>query len=229
MPETMTEPIVEAPSQAPMCPCGKLMGFQENEKSWRCLACNPIPMNTPICATQKCKRPLTKLGPPQNCWRCLVCNPIVEVKPTERRKKEYVDVTMTEKMVREIIKEEFQSVDEEKIREIIQDEMADWHIQKPPVTAKEVIALLSDTELAKLRKGDEIVEATGAGGETRVFKVGDGIDKVVTIKSETWLQKAKRLGVRTHNEGTGGMRKKVEIVADMERLGEPSEEAGDGL
>ncbi len=42
-----------------------------------------------------------------------------------------------------------------------------------------------------------------------------------TNKPETYLQKAKRLGVKTHDTGeggTGGMRKKAEIVADIESL-----------
>lgn len=201
--ETMTEPIVEAPP-APMCPCGKPMGYQEASQSWRCLACNPIPMDAPICATQKCKRPLTKLGPPQNCWRCLVCNPIRKTKPTEIPKKKYIDVTITDKMVREIIKEELTAIKismpaatvaeemEEKIREIVVDEMANWHIQKPPVTQDEIIAMT----------------------ETPVINAKP-------VKDWTWLQKAKSLGIRTHNEGGGGMRKKVDILADMERLGEP--------
>lgn len=162
MPETMTEPIVEAPT-------------------------------VQICATQKCKRPLTFLGPPQNCWRCLVCNPIVKTAPTAKKTNKYIDVKLTEGMVREIIKEEVGSgIDEEKIREIVQDEMANWHIQKPSVTQA------------------EIAEAVGSvDTEPIVFKV-----KIP--KPETWLQKAKRLGVQTHNEGTGGMRKKVDIMADME-------------
>ena len=40
----------------------------------------------------------------------------------------------------------------------------------------------------------------------------------ITIKPETWRQKAKRLGVVTHHPDGGGMRKKVEIMADMEKI-----------
>ena len=48
--------------------------------------------------------------------------------------------------------------------------------------------------------------------------------KPITEKPETYLQKAKRLGVATHIP-TGGMRKKTEIVADIENLSkEESEE-----
>ena len=162
--------------------------------------------NAPICGTQKCKRPLTFLGPPQNCWRCLVCNPITETRKTETPKRKYIDVTMTEDIVRKIIKEELQSVgkvesmttittDEERVREIVRDELADWHIPKPSVTKAE-ITTMTETPAINAKP----------------------------VKPETWLQKAKRLGVQTHNEGTGGMRKKVDIMADMARLGEPSQE-----
>ena len=166
MPETMTEPTIETLPQAP------------------------------ICATQKCKRPLTFLGPPQNCWRCLVCNPIRETKPTEKLKKKYIDVTITDKMVREIVKEELQSlskdtIDEEKIREIVMDEMANWHIQKPPATR------------------DEITEAVGAGGgQTEVIEP-------TVITGPTWRQRAKELSVPLNKE-TGGSRLKVDVLADIE-------------
>ena len=162
----------------------------------------------PICATQKCKKPLTRLGPPQNCWRCLVCNPIAKTAPTVKKKDKYIDVKLTKEMVREIIKEELSSVstgiNEEKIREIVIDEMANWHIQKPPVTR------------------DEIAEATGASEpESNVH-----IDvQVPTVKPETWRQRAKELGVPLHKEPAGsGMRKKEDVLADMARLGEPSQE-----
>ena len=152
----------------------------------------------PICATQKCKRPLTRLGPPQNCWRCLVCNPIAETAPTVKKRQKYIDVTLTEEMVREIIKEEFGSVstgiDEEKIREIVQDELANWHIQKPSVTR------------------DEIAETIAPSSAVE----------------PTWRQRAKELGVPLHKEPAGsGMRKKEDVLADMERLGEPPIEETD--
>ena len=46
-------------------------------------------------------------------------------------------------------------------------------------------------------------------------------------KLETWLQKAKRLGIQTHIPDGRGMRKKTEIMADIENLdkGESEEEA----
>ena len=44
--------------------------------------------------------------------------------------------------------------------------------------------------------------------------------ETINAKHETYLQKAKRLGIATHIP-TGGMRKKAEIMADMERVEAP--------
>jgi len=200
MPETMMTDIrpndrASIAPPAPMCPCGcgNPMEFQENEKSWRCLACNPIPTNAPTCATQKCKRHLTWLEE-TGCWRCLVCNPIRETKPTEERERKYIDQKMTAETVQEMIKKEMSG-----IGDIVRETMAEFNLKEtedpdyPPTRAKI----------------NEIAEATGMGGENIHISV-----KVP--KPETWLQKAKRLGVQTHNEGTGGMRKKVDIMADIE-------------
>ena len=178
----------------------------------------------PICATQKCKRRLTFLGPPQNCWRCLVCNPITKTSKTGKPKRDkYIDVTITDAMVREIIKEEIGSVsaglNEEQIREIVQDELANWHIQKPPATRDEIAETVSVSE--GLQQYDE------KGKVTSSILTLTPVTK--PVKDWAWLQKAKSLGIRTHNEGTGGMRKKVDILADMERLGELPEEAENGV
>jgi len=151
------------------------------------------PPNNGICKTQICRGPLTWLGPPWNNWLCLNCNTHpadVANQKTEKPERKYIDITLTEKRVREIIEE---SLGEDKIREIIQDELADWHIQKPPVTAGQIVS--------------DLAEAVGVGGENVHISVQ-------VPKPETWLQKAKRLGVPTHQE-TGGMRKKVDVLADI--------------
>lgn len=173
----------------------------------------------PICATQKCKRPLTRLGPPQNCWRCLVCNPIAKTAPTMEKRKKYIDVTLTEWMVREIIKEELSSVsasklaaadgiNDDKIREIVQDELANWHIQKPPMTRDEIIG----------------TAGVSGSGQTEIIKP-------TVITGPTWRQRAKELGISLHKEPPGaGMRKKEDVLNDMARLGEsPIEEPENGL
>ena len=189
----MVETMIAEPTEkvsAPMCPCGKRMGFQENEKSWRCLACNPIPMDAPICKTQICKRPLTWLKE-SGCWRCLHCNPIREVKPTERRRKKYLDVTMTEDIVTELIKEQIgqTSVDEERIREIVQDELANWHIPEPPMTRAEITTMVETLQQ----------------------------NAVPVEKPETYMQKAKRLNVATHHS-EGGIRKKADVLSDIKAV-----------
>lgn len=150
-----------------------------------------VTMDAPTCATQKCQRPLTRLGPPQNCWRCLVCNPIVEVKPTEKPERKYIDVIVTKEMVRDMIKDSGAGIDEERIREIVVDEMANWHIHQPPVTRDEITETIPPSSAAP--------------------------------KPETYMQAAKRMGVATHKP-EGGIRKKADVLADMERLGEPPQE-----
>lgn len=106
----------------------------------------------PICKTVNCKKELTwQEG--SECWRCLTCNPISDAKPAPPKTKKYVDVAMTES----------------RVREIVRDELENWHIQKPPVTR------------------DEIAEATGEGsGEVKVITVPEKL---------TWRQQAKELGI----------------------------------
>lgn len=73
-----------------------------------------------------CKGELTR-DEERGCFRCLLCNPI-QAKPVEQPKDEgnYVDTGT--------------KWTEEKIRALIRDELENWHIQKPPVTAKEIAA-----------------------------------------------------------------------------------------
>ena len=160
-----------------------------------------VQTNVPICKTQICKRPLTYLED-SKCWRCLICNPIPKDVPKLKEKKKFLDVAMTEDRVVEIIKEQIGSakaviLNEERIREIVQDELMNWHIQKPPVTKSEV--------------------STMTAAEVADHQNLEPIPTEMTVKPETWLQTAKRLGVTTH-QASGGMRKKVDIMADIERI-----------
>lgn len=80
----------------------------------------------PLCKTVSCKRELTYMEETK-CYRCLVCNPLPKAKlaaPTEEKSR-YVDVPWTE----------------ERIRAIVHDELQNWHVPKPSVTAKEVTKL----------------------------------------------------------------------------------------
>ena len=71
--------------------------------------------NIPKCKTQVCKRPLTYLED-SKCWRCLVCNPLpIEAPPAPEKEHKYLDVQMTE----------------ERVREIVRDELMDWHWPTP--------------------------------------------------------------------------------------------------
>ena len=190
----MTEQqTLEAPSTGLLCPsCERPMAFTEVTHSYRCHACNPIPENVPECATQKCKLPLTRLGDPWNCWICLKCNKHPEEvnkmqKEEDQRKRKYLDKKLTTEDVSEMIKKEMGSV-KDMIREALAEQRPDY----PPTQA-----------------------------EIRIMTAPGTLDlpstKNISAKPETYLQKAKRLGVATHIS-TGGMRKKAEIEADLENL-----------
>jgi hypothetical protein len=64
----------------------------------------------------------------RKCSVCLVCNPPSKVAAPEPVKTKYIDVKMTEK----------------RVREIVIDELENWHIRKPPVTKSEVKELTND-------------------------------------------------------------------------------------
>lgn len=181
-----------------LCPsCEKPMAFTEVTHSYRCHACNPIPENVPECATQKCKLPLTRLGEPWNCWICLKCNKHPEEvnkmrKEEDQRKRKYLDKKLTAEDVSEMIKAEMVGV-KDMIREALVEQRPDY-----PPTPAEIQTM--------------VAPAVGVGNpESNVH-----ID-IQVPKPETYLQKAKRLGVATHIP-TGGMRKKTEIMADIENL-----------
>ncbi len=177
-----------------LCPsCSRQMNSVDD--GWQCLACHPIPMNVQKCKTQICKRPLTRLGDPSNCCICLHCNTHpskVSSRQTEHPERKYIDQPMTEKRVKEIAGDRLTAED---VRSIVIEAMAEFS-SKPE----------DDPDYPPPRAEINQMAESVLPNATPV---------------ETWLQKAKRLGVRTHNEGTGGMRKKVEIMSDMERLGEP--------
>ena len=171
------------------CPsCARPMSFNNN--SWQCLACHPIPADIPTCKTQVCKRPLTKLGEPWNCWICLKCNK----HPEEVRKMRKEDDERKRKYVGKTVSvEEFDK---------LKQQMAEL-LAKPayPPTQAEIQTIVAP-------------ETINAAPDIRRLEIG-------VIKPETYLQKAKRLGVKTHDTGeggTGGMRKKAEIMADMESI-----------
>ncbi len=189
MEETMTPTLTGL-----LCPsCENPMGYTEITHSYRCLVCNPIPMDVPTCATQKCLRPLTRLGEPWNCWICLHCNTHpskVSPRQTEEADRPLLDVQMTEEKVRQIAGE---GITAEDIREIVRDTMAEF-------SAKE----------------EEDPDYPPTQAEIQTMTAPENINAKPVEKPETWMQKAKRLGVQTHIPDGRGMRKKVDIMADME-------------
>lgn len=79
----------------------------------------PEVMTQPKC--RRCNGELTR-DEKRNCWECLACYPKnrVQAAPPKTEKK-YIDVAMSEG----------------RVREIVRDELENWHIQKPSVTKSE--------------------------------------------------------------------------------------------
>ncbi len=186
MTETMTPTLTGL-----LCPsCENPMAFTEVTHSYRCHACNPIPENVPECATQKCKRPLTRLGDPWNCWICLKCNKHPEEvnkmrKEEDQKKRKYLDKKLTTEDVSEMIKAEMVGV-----KDMIREALAEQRPAYPPTQV-----------------------------EIQTMTAPENVNAKPVEKPETWMQKAKRLGVQTHIPDGRGMRKKAEIMADIESLG----------
>lgn len=165
--------------------------------------------NAPICKTQTCKRPLTYLEA-SKCWRCLICNPIPKNVPKPKKEKKFLDVAMTEKRVAEMIREAgkdgilsentLTEIMKESIREIVQDELMNWHIPKPPVTKEEVNAVLSQP----------------------VFP-DDGELVASKVEKIDWRQQAKELGIplfhRKKEEVLAEIKEKTKEIADGGRSG----------
>lgn len=191
------ESYVPTPEKSPDCHiCDKIMTYRPETNSFRCLDCKPLQENedsfwlrggTPICKTQKCQMPLIWLEG-RNNWRCFnnKCSPWPKKVEPQKLEEKTIDIHPDKPQIEQMITERLKgqsSLSEDRLREIIQEELTNWHIQKPSVTRDEIAETLPPS--------------------------------LVVSKPETWLQKAKRLGVTTHY-AEGGMRKKVDVMADME-------------
>ncbi len=183
------------------CPsCARPMGVIGD--SWQCLACHPIPADIPICATVKCKKPLTKLPEPWNCWICLKCNrhPAEvnkERKEDDERKRVYLDVKVTKDDVAKMVADG------------IAEAMAKLQPAYPPTTG----------EITQIAESEGVyVDPYGEESAEEISKrVENNLQMQKESKPETYMQKAKRLGVSTHIP-TGGTRKKADIEADIAML-----------
>ena len=162
--------------------------------------------NAPICRTVLCKRPLTWLEDAE-CWRCLVCNPIPKPKPVEEKEDKRIDVrpdvTKVEQMIRE---------SEARMRNIVRDSIAEFMIKPEPdpdypPTHAEI------TQIAGSVYDDDEEEEESAEAVSK--RVEESL-KAVPNKMP-WLAEAKKFGVATHLPDGGGMRKKAEILADIEK------------
>lgn len=184
--QTMTpvEVIVPCPS------CARPMAFNELTHSHRCIACYPIPLDVPTCATVKCKRPLTWFGPPRNCWRCVPCNGDpdevnkVTAAAVEQKKRPLLDVQMTEGKVEKMINE--------RAAALVEEAMAKYNL-----------------------KDEKDPDYPPSRAEIETMTAPETVNAEPESREETYMQKAKRLGVPTHRPDGGGMLKKEEVLAGI--------------
>jgi len=126
---------------------------------------------------QKCRRCNGVLvrDEKRDCLFCPICYPPNTAEPAPPQKKvKYVDVAMTEG----------------RVREIVRDELENWHIQKPPVTKTET------KELTERHK--PVVPLTMEG--------------LQTLESEppNWREQAKELGILLFHRTKADVLKEIE-------------------
>ncbi len=201
--ETLTG-ILKTVGIPPCVKCNKPLTYLNDKNSWRCLDCRPLiegedyefVTSAPICKTQICKKPLSRLES-RGSWRCFHCTPWPKGAPAPKQEKKFLDVAMTEKRVREIIAKK-ETMSEERIREIVQDELMNWHIQKPSVT-KSDISEMTATE----------VEAAKEMLSRPVFDEKNSGIVITEIDGVPWREKAKELGINSFG------RKKADVLAEI--------------
>ena len=107
---------------------------------------------------------------------CLSCHPPKKPKSTSPKATKYVDVKLTE----------------ERVREIVRDELENWHIQKPPVTKDDIVGMSSTYSTL--------------GGIT---------EPTIQFKPVDYRQQAKELGIKTFGK------KKVDVLKEIQDKSEP--------
>ena len=163
----------------------------------------------------------------RQCSTCLNCHPPKTATPAPAKETKYLDVKLTEGRVKEMIKE-----NEERIRDIVRDELENWHIQKPPVTREEVTPMvLTDTPTTFTSEAN-IPEQIGGTTNTTLAnptmeynkkvaeeeaKIPERIDNtLIGALGTNWRKQAKALGIPLHKEPKGsGMRKKEDVLKDI--------------
>lgn len=143
---------------------------------------------------RNCKGELTKVK--GGCLRCLKCNPIIDVGAPQKRETKYVDVTITES----------------RVREIVRDELENWHIQKPPVTKKE----------AETMADVAVKEVLGENPADTAVKKMLGTSTINTdgpiISEPTWRDEAKELGIPLFHKKKADVLKEIEARKQDESL-----------
>ena len=161
------------------------------------------PVN-PMTHCNHCRSPLSH-DKERNCKVCRTCHPVQEIK-TEPLPKDVATnpnlLTFEERVEKILAKHE--SVVEERIREIVRDELENWHIHEPSVKQDDVDAIWQ----------------TETAGNTNTATVGRQamVSEVAAIQLEPdWRAQAKELGIPLFQ------RKKVDVLADIEAKKEIAE------
>ena len=171
-----------------------------------------------IVACPSCANPMSFRN---DSWQCLACHPIPTNIPTCATQKCKRPLTKLpepwncliclhcNKHPAEVNKT--QKAEDKKKRIYLDQKVTPDDVQK--IVDAAVTKALAEMKPDYPPTTEQIGEMTQLPESQTVIEVED--------KPETYLQKAKRLGVKTHDTGeggTGGMRKKAEIVADIESL-----------
>lgn len=129
---------------------------------------------------RKCNGELTK-DEKRNCFYCPVCNPLrVEVPPEEKKEDNLVDVKMNRPEIVKLIRD--------MVPELVQEELMNWHVQKPSVTASEAETIVEEV------RADELA----------IKKVHD-----VPMLKPDWRAVAKALGINLFHK------KKADVLAEI--------------
>lgn len=123
----------------------------------------------------------------RDCLRCPVCYPIQEAQPEpEKDMSKYVDVG--------------KKWTEEGIRALIKDELEDWYLQRPSVTAKDVVALTTETGTLP----DEEAAVVPTVEQTQ-------------LPTKTWRDVAKGMNVSLYDHERKCPRKKVDVLEEIKQ------------
>ena len=145
---------------------------------------------------EKCGTELTEMKNGKGevtCTRCLKCNPMTKYVAPVKKQRRDVDVPWTDERVIEVI--------DRVVPDMIRETLENWHIQKPSVTQDDIKFLNNDRVSVEV-KPDTIDNHPE-------------MSRVFVVPTQTWRQQAKGLGISL-SQPTGGARKKVDVLKDIE-------------